>query len=87
VSEAERPLLADVYPALISYLNAKLTAEGEPALAAALVRLRFYGWCNCAPACSYLRTAPPGHADNAWLPFDDDEEPSVWRNSISITPR
>lgn len=78
VSEAERPLLANVYPALISYLDAKLIADGEPALAAGLVRLRFYGWCRCSLNCTYLRTAPAGRADSLWLLFDEAEEPSVW---------
>ncbi|MFB0631749.1 hypothetical protein [Streptomyces sp. AB3(2024)] len=78
MSEIEPPLLADVYPALVSFLDAALVAEGEPALARALAGLRLHGWCRCSAACAYLRTAPAGRADSAWIHFDNDEAPGVW---------
>ncbi|PWK66682.1 hypothetical protein BCL76_110168 [Streptomyces sp. CG 926] len=78
MSETEPPLLADVYPALVSFLDAALVAEGEPALAQALVRLRFHGWCGCRMTCTYLRTAPAAQADNLWIHLDDEEAPRVW---------
>jgi hypothetical protein len=78
VSEIEPPLLADVHPALVSFLDTALTEEGEPDLARALARLRFHGWCRCSPTCAYLRTAPAAHADNAWIHLDDEDAPRVW---------
>ncbi|MFE3767153.1 hypothetical protein ACFXPI_35965 [Streptomyces sp. NPDC059104] len=78
MSETEPPLLADVYPALVSFLDTALVAEGEPALARALAGLRFHGWCRCSAACAYLRTAPAGRADSAWIHFDDDAAPGLW---------
>ncbi|MFB8038978.1 hypothetical protein ACFC5Z_40000 [Streptomyces sp. NPDC056004] len=77
MSETEPPLLADVYPALVSFLDAALVSEGEPALAQVVVGLRFHGWCECSPTCTYLRTAPTGCADSAWIHLDD-EAPRVW---------
>ncbi|MFI6624889.1 hypothetical protein [Streptomyces sp. NPDC050528] len=76
--EIEPPLLADVYPALVSFLDAALVAEGLPLLAQALVRLRFHGWCRCSPSCTYLRTAPTTRAADAWFHFDDEDAPRVW---------
>ncbi|WP_329138855.1 hypothetical protein OG552_31845 [Streptomyces sp. NBC_01476] len=78
MTELERPLLADVYPALVSFLGTALVAEGEPGLARSVERLRFHGWCGCGPYCGYLRTAPEGRAENAWIHLDDGEEPRVW---------
>ncbi|MFI0739386.1 hypothetical protein ACH4PU_15050 [Streptomyces sp. NPDC021100] len=77
MSETEPPLLADVYPALVSFLDAALVSAGESALAQAVVGLRFHGWCRCGTACTYLRTAPADRADSTWLHFDD-EAPRVW---------
>ncbi|MER6445722.1 hypothetical protein [Streptomyces venezuelae] len=74
----EPPLLADVYPALVSFLDTALTEEGEPALARALARLRFHGWCTCGHACTYLITAPAPRASGAWIHVDDEEAPRVW---------
>ncbi|MCB5163802.1 hypothetical protein LG634_02950 [Streptomyces bambusae] len=78
MNETQPPLLADVYPALVAYLDAALVAEGEPTLAAALPRVRFHGWCGCSPTCTYLRTAPADRADNVWVHLDDEEAPRVW---------
>ncbi|MGW6980298.1 hypothetical protein ACWGE1_12750 [Streptomyces sp. NPDC054932] len=78
MNATEPPLPADVYPALVSFLDAALVEEGEPALAQALARLRFHGWCTCGPACTYLRTAPATRADSAWIHLDDEEAPRVW---------
>ncbi|MFJ9245390.1 hypothetical protein [Streptomyces sp. NPDC101776] len=77
MTETEPPLLADVYPALVSFLDAALVSEGEPTLAQAVAGLRFHGWCGCSQTCAYLRTAPVGRADSAWIVLDD-EEPRVW---------
>ncbi|MFD4862755.1 hypothetical protein [Streptomyces atratus] len=71
------PLLVDVYPALVSFLDEALVSEGESALAQAVVGLRFHGWCGCSPTCTYLRTAPTGCADSVWIHLDD-EVPRVW---------
>ncbi|MBZ4322500.1 hypothetical protein [Streptomyces huiliensis] len=79
-ADAEPPLLADVYPALVSFLTAALVSEGEPTLARAVAGLRFHGWCECGPACTYLRTAPVGCADGNWVHIDD-EVPRVWLQS------
>ncbi|WP_225638976.1 hypothetical protein [Streptomyces solaniscabiei] len=73
----EPPLLADVYPALVSFLDAALVAEGEAVLAQAVGVLRFHGWCGCSTACTYLRTAPDGYADGTWVHLDG-EVPRVW---------
>ncbi|MET8331804.1 hypothetical protein [Streptomyces sp. NPDC005181] len=78
MSEIEPPLLADVYPALVSFLDAALVAEGESVLAQAVERLQFHGWCGCRQACNYLRTAPAARADSAWIHLDDEETPRVW---------
>ena len=84
MSEIEPPLLTDVYPALVSFLDAALVGEGEPELARALAELRFHGWCGCGPTCNYLRTAPAARASNAWIHLDDEDEgeeerePRVW---------
>ncbi|MFK0152012.1 hypothetical protein ACIQVL_04830 [Streptomyces sp. NPDC090499] len=78
MSEMEAPLIADVYPGLVSFLEAALAAEGESALAQALLRLPFHGWCGCNVNCTYLRTAPAAHAGSAWIHLDDEEEPRVW---------
>ncbi|MFD8750356.1 hypothetical protein ACFV0O_05145 [Kitasatospora sp. NPDC059577] len=77
MSGTEPPLLAAVHPALVSFLEAELAARGQPVLARAAAELRFHGWCRCAPACTYLRTAPAARADNAWIHLDD-EAPRVW---------
>ncbi|MEU4504903.1 hypothetical protein [Streptomyces sp. NPDC024089] len=77
MSETEPPLLADVYPALVSFLDAALVSEGQSALAQAVVGLRFQGWCGCSPTCTYLRTAPTDRADSTWIHLDD-EAPRVW---------
>ncbi|MGI5337586.1 hypothetical protein ACQEVS_09420 [Streptomyces sp. CA-181903] len=77
MSEPEPPLLADVHPALVSFLKATLISEGEPGLARAVGRLRFHGWCDCAPTCTYLRTAPADRAGGTWIHLDD-EAPRVW---------
>ncbi|MFD9490438.1 hypothetical protein G3I62_39650 [Streptomyces sp. SID14446] len=77
MTETEPPLLADVYPALVSFLDAALVSEGESALAQAVVGLRFRGWCGCSPTCTYLRTAPADCADSVWIHLDDDV-PRVW---------
>ncbi|MET9479065.1 hypothetical protein [Streptomyces sp. NPDC006638] len=77
MTETEPPLLADVYPELVSFLDAALVAEGEFTLAQAVADLRFHGWCGCSQTCTYLRTAPVGNADSAWIILDD-EEPRVW---------
>ncbi|MGZ9934428.1 hypothetical protein ACXNSR_31615 [Streptomyces sp. NC-S4] len=71
------PLLADVYPALVSFLASELTAEGEPALAQAVARLRFHGWCTCRRTCAYLRTAPADRVGSTWLHLDDGDTPLV----------
>ncbi|MER7767202.1 hypothetical protein [Kitasatospora sp. NPDC096140] len=76
--ESGPPLLGDVYPRLLSFVEAALIAEGEPALAGAVGRLRFHGWCGCRPTCTYLRTAPASRADSSWLHLDDDDAPRVW---------
>ncbi|MEV0475046.1 hypothetical protein [Streptomyces prunicolor] len=80
MSEIEPPLLADVYPALVSFLDTTLAGDGEPELARALARLRFHGWCRCSPTCTYLQTAPATRAYNAWIHLDDEDadEPLVW---------
>uniref|UniRef100_A0AAU2JHW4 Uncharacterized protein n=1 Tax=Streptomyces sp. NBC_00049 TaxID=2903617 RepID=A0AAU2JHW4_9ACTN len=78
MSETEPPLLADVYHVLVSFLDAALVDEGESALARALVRLRFHGWCGCSPTCTYLRTDPATQGDSAWIHLDDEEAPRVW---------
>ncbi|MEU6105809.1 hypothetical protein [Streptomyces flaveolus] len=72
MDETDPPLLADVYPALVSFLDAALVAEGKSVLAQAVVVLRFHGWCGCSAACTYLRTAPDGCADTTWFPLDDE---------------
>jgi hypothetical protein len=77
VSDLEVPLLAEAYPALVTYLEAALIAEGEQSLSRVVRELRFYGWCRCKPSCTYLLTAPAGDRDNAWIHLDD-EEPRVW---------
>ncbi|MCC0093373.1 hypothetical protein K7B10_00870 [Streptomyces flavotricini] len=76
-TETEPPLLADVYPALVSFLDAALVSEGEYALAQVVMGLRFHGWCGCSPTCSYLRTAVADRADSTWIHLDD-EAPRVW---------
>ncbi|MER7196146.1 hypothetical protein [Streptomyces flaveolus] len=73
----EPPLLADVYPALVSFLDAALVAEGETVLAQTVGVLRFHGWCGCSAACTYLRTAPDGCAGSTWVHLED-EAPRVW---------
>ncbi|MEV7525155.1 hypothetical protein [Streptomyces sp. NPDC091371] len=78
MNDIEPPLLADVYPALVSFLDAALVEEGEPALAQAVRRLRFHGWCGCSRTCNYLRTGPALRAANAWIHLDDGETPRVW---------
>ncbi|MFG2392704.1 hypothetical protein ACGFYF_27955 [Streptomyces lavendulae] len=78
MSEIEPPLLVDVHPALVSFLDAALIAEGEPALARSLAGLRLHGWSRCSPACVHLRTAPEGRADSTWIHFDGDVAPGVW---------
>lgn len=77
MTETEPPLLADVYPALVSFLDAALVSEGESTLAQAVAGLRFHGWCGCSQTCTYLRTAPVDCADSAWIILDG-EEPRVW---------
>ncbi|MYS09026.1 hypothetical protein GTW71_21895 [Streptomyces sp. SID6041] len=77
MTETEPPLLADVYPALVLFLDAALVTEGEPALAKAVGESRFHGWCGCSPTCTYLRTAPASCADSAWIHLND-EVPRVW---------
>lgn len=74
----ELPLLADVYPALIAYLERALIAEGDEALAGTVRQLQFYGWCTCGDSCRYLKTAPDGVADNAWVHLEDEDAPYVW---------
>ncbi|MEU4953477.1 hypothetical protein [Streptomyces lavendulae] len=78
MSEIEPPLLVDVHPALVSFLDAALVAEGEPALARSLAGLRLHGWSRCSPACVHLRTAPEGRAGSTWIHFDGDVAPGVW---------
>ncbi len=79
MSELERPLLSEVYPALVTYLEAALVAEGEESLAPVVHELRFHGWCKCRESCTYLQTAPAGSGDNAWIDLEDDEgSPLVW---------
>ncbi|MFF1497697.1 hypothetical protein [Streptomyces sp. NPDC058304] len=78
MSETEPPLLADVYPALVSFLDEALVAEGESALTGSLAWLRSHGWCGCSPNCTYLRTAPATRADSTWIHLDDEEAPRVW---------
>ncbi|MCX5175728.1 hypothetical protein [Streptomyces virginiae] len=46
------PLLSDVCPALVSFLASEPAAEGEPALAQGVARLRFHGWCTCSRTCA-----------------------------------
>ncbi|MFE2141388.1 hypothetical protein ACFXA3_06435 [Streptomyces sp. NPDC059456] len=79
MTDTEPPLLADVYPALVSFLRAALVSEGESAaLAQSVVGLRFHGWCGCSPTCTYLRTAPADRGgDSTWIHLDD-EAPRVW---------
>jgi hypothetical protein len=77
MGEEERPLLAEVYPALVTYLEASLIAEGESSLSRAVRQLRFYGWCKCRLSCTYLQTAAAGSRDNAWIHLED-EDPRVW---------
>ncbi|MFD9398455.1 hypothetical protein ACFWA4_06500 [Streptomyces sp. NPDC060011] len=86
MTETEPPLLADVYPALVSFLDAALVSEGESALAQAVVGLRFRGWCGCSPTCTYLRTAPADCADSVWIHLDDDV-PACGFNGTGIMPR
>ncbi|XUL89826.1 hypothetical protein ACQ86D_27040 [Streptomyces galilaeus] len=78
MSEIEPPLLRDVYPTLVSFLDAALVGAGEPELARTVARLRFHGWCGCSPTCRYLRTAPDNRAASTWIHLDDEEEPRVW---------
>jgi hypothetical protein len=78
VGQDELPLLADVYPALIAYLESGLVAEGYGPLALAARELRFHGWCTCSESCRYLKSAPDGVADNAWVHLEDDAGPYVW---------
>ena len=78
MSDAEHPFLAEVYPALVSYLESALIAEGERGLAEAVRLLRFHGWCACTPTCTYLLTAAVGSADSTWIHLEDGEIPQVW---------
>lgn len=78
MGQDEPPLLADVYPGLITYLESALMAEGDGSLAQAACELRFYGWCTCNESCRYLKTAPDGVADNAWVELEDEDGPYVW---------
>lgn len=78
MTETESPLLAEVHPALVSFLDAALVSEGEPALAQGLARLRFRGRCRCGPACDCLRTAPAARADHGRIHLDDEQGPRVW---------
>jgi hypothetical protein len=80
VGEIKAPLLADAYPALVTYLEAALIAEDSwQSLARVVHELRFYGWCRCKPSCTYLLTGAEDDRDNAWIDLEgDDEEPTVW---------
>ena len=71
-------MLADVYPALIAYVEGMLIAEGWESLVQAARQLRFHGWCACFDGCRYLKTAPDGVADNAWVELENDNGPYVW---------
>lgn len=56
VSETEPPLLADVYPALVSFLDAAPVSEGESALAQIVGGLRSTGGAGAArPALTFER--------------------------------
>jgi hypothetical protein len=59
-------------------LEGGLIAAGEEYLAQAARELRFHGWCTCGDSCRYLKTAPDGVADNAWVHLDDEDGPYVW---------
>lgn len=88
MSEPEPPLLSDVYPTLVTYLEAALIAEGEDSLARSVRNLRFHGWCRCKGSCTYLQTAPAGFDDNAWIDLEDDDgTPLVWLQLNAGTPR
>jgi hypothetical protein len=78
VSEDELPLLADVYPGLVSYLETALLAENYESLVLAARQARFHGWCTCSESCRYLKTAPDGVADIAWVHLEDEDTPYVW---------
>jgi hypothetical protein len=78
VSDDELPLLTDIYPELITYLESALIAEGDESLARAVRQLRFHGWCTCRESCKYLKTAPDGVADSLWAELEDEESPTVW---------
>lgn len=76
VSETEPPLLADVYPALVSFLDAAPVSEESPPWPRSW-GLAFHGWCGCSPTCTYLRTVPTDRAESTWIHLDD-EVPCVW---------
>lgn len=67
MSETEPPLLVNA-----------LMAEGEPALAQVVKRLRFDGWCDCEESCTDLRTAPAGRADAVRVHLDGERAPRAW---------
>lgn len=78
MGQDELPLLIDVYPGLVEYLESTLIADGDGALAQAARELRFHGWCTCSDSCRYLKTAPYGVAVNAWVELEGADGPYVW---------
>lgn len=77
MTEPEPRRLAEVYPALVDYLETALMDLGEHAFVDAVSELPFLGWCRCQPDCNYLRTGDTNAASAAWIHIDDDETPCV----------
>lgn len=78
MKELEPPRLAEIYPALVDYLETSLMDLGEHSLVDVVRKLPYLGWCRCKSACPYLRTGDVAAADSAWIHLDDDDAPRVW---------
>ena len=76
--ELAPPRLAEVYPALVDYLETALMDLGEHSLVDVVRALPYLGWCDCSSRCRYLRTGAMDAADSAWVHIEDDDEPRVW---------
>ncbi|MBS2962443.1 hypothetical protein KGA66_05260 [Actinocrinis puniceicyclus] len=78
MTEPEPRHLAEVYPALVHFLETALMDLGEHAFVDAVSDLPFLGWCRCKPDCNYFQTGDAEAAGSAWIHIDDDDAPRVW---------
>ncbi|MFJ4844919.1 MULTISPECIES: hypothetical protein [unclassified Streptomyces] len=70
---AELPLFAEVFPESAADILRLLEPDGG-VLTEQIPTLRFYGACDCTPACRTLLTAPKGSPTPCLCALDEDDE-------------